>query len=1813
MKKFFLILLLLTTVMSFSDECEFCEEPTIQCSDESELCEEDDDIVSLNINEPTELYSDFSVSDTEGLVSKMIHNVVSPITGDLVLHEVDIALDGPEPIYLERLYNSSNNERNYYLGRGWTLLTYTSYLQTQKEFHMRLSNGSKISFDQVKYKKKPYFNLKKPKGFTNCSGGKISAQTNIKNLKIIPENGRVLFKRGLIIDGANRKFLIESDKNNCDRPYALTEVYNPNRTLRKHVYGKISIYNHKQNIVFSQLSYIENPNTKAAEKARTHGKGYKFPTRLSYSYVGSNQARTEYQFANYDSIHEVGFQEPFLQEVVRSDKPGQFYFYNDVNKISRIHKGFNRFLEVDYYKVGRNLVSTTLIDVVKDDIRCGKVSCLKAPVSHDLTPIPIYHMFYDTGITYTFDAYNRKTTYHFSENDQRISHVVRYLGKENHQPYISEEYHWGSKYTPDEGNILAKCWKDETGVAKKGVFFTYDERGNVLSERIYGNISGQCGAPVGVQNGYAVSNGCESFGKKCAYSGDGYNLLLTEQDDNGKLVSYYYLPKSNIVSAKLTFDPNGTIVQREYFFYDDNYLLKRKIVDDGCFEDPHNLTQCTYRKITDISPLMVYPVGKPAVQIDKYYDFKENVEKQLKRTVNTYNNRGYLTTQEVYDANDAHCYTLSWEYDSHGNVTKEVNALGQVIIRTFDINDNKTFEQGPRHDFYTAYTYDFMDRLVQTKEVHGNGFVFTNSYRYDYIGNLISSVDSFGNETTYKYDDLDRLSEKVSPPINNGLNQIVYPKECYHYDMFGNPVAIVNSKGLTSYISYNIHNKPVAKVNFDQTYERFVYNLDGTLFQSFDPKGIYTQYKRDCFGRVLLEQTFGPDGGLLNQKEYKYKGANLIFEKSDEMEVHYTYDGAQRLIAKLENDRLTTFAYDALSRLTHTYNWLSPLTAQVQVKVYNQGDQIVEERVEDLNGTIFVHKKYQYDFGGNQSVIQTGDYFQTILYDSKNVPIQITDGEQNTTYTTYELTHVPEVPFRYITTDPKGNKKVEYKDFLGHTRSVECYDLMGSITSKHDYCFDQLGNLTTTLDHFIVNGTTVQILKNTREYNERNELIKLTEGAESPEQRSVYYKYNQLGQLATVLKSNGKEIHHTYDFKGRLQSKSSVDEFCYEFTYDANDRIVSILDKVQNKLTTRLYDHLGRTTQETLQNGLTLSYAYDNLNRITKVTLPDGSFLDKTYDACYLRQVQRNGLSHTYDTYNQSGRLLSMTHALDSGSTTFAYNQNAQPKEMKHNKFSQNLSFDSLGNILEKAGHDEIGNYACNYTYNSLSQLTSEKGMADNTYAYDSMHNRIVQNGETCQFNQFSQIISTQESTFSYDLNGNLTKKVTPNKEITYEYDALDRLVKATVDGTVTTYTYDYFNRRMSKNDQLFFYEVDNEIGSYQNGAIQELRVLGCGRGAEIGASILMELKGKTYLPLHDLNGNIVALLNENGEVEESYRYDAYGNELEKIAGINPWHYSSKRIDPETGFIYFGARYYDPSLGRWITKDPLGYADGPNLYAYVHSRPVGSVDLYGLQEFVEFVGPPAPPEFEQKYLGHEKRTQSNPLTEKSNNSSESSKVTFLEGFEDKLMGGLRKSEMCMFEGPNGELTNKTLVVSPGIRTSYESVKARAKQISEESGGYNVYFLVNQTHGFIADLIECILGINFWGTEPSRILNDFLHQRALDNPDDQPMIIAHSQGCINARVALTALPREVNSRISVLAIAPAAYLSKDICKDVIHYRAELHHDLVPRFCFIDSMTADNVVTLKSHKDASFFDHSYESPTYKEVINKHLINFTDKGRL
>ena len=248
------------------------------------------------------------------------------------------------------------------------------------------------------------------------------------------------------------------------------------------------------------------------------------------------------------------------------------------------------------------------------------------------------------------------------------------------------------------------------------------------------------------------------------------------------------------------------------------------------------------------------------------------------------------------------------------------------------------------------------------------------------------------------------------------------------------------------------------------------------------------------------------------------------------------------------------------------------------------------------------------------------------------------------------------------------------------------------------------------------------------------------------------------------------------------------------------------------------------------------------------------------------------------------------------------------------------------------------------FEYDNLEQLSKE---GSSSYCFDSLGNPTEY-----EINNLNQIVSSPTEIFTYNAKGDLVQR----GDKSYKYDALGHLIEVITPDRKVTYSYDPLSRLASKqvNDEpieLIFYDQAFEIGKISiDGTFLELKVLGLGIKGDIGAAIALEIKEKLYVPLHDLQGNIIAIIDESGNVEETYSCNAFG---EEAAGsfINPWRFSSKRN--EEGLVFFGHRFYDPLIKRWITPDPQGFTDSRNLYLYVLNSPLNRLDQFGLEaEFI---------------------------------------------------------------------------------------------------------------------------------------------------------------------------------------------------------------------------------------------------------------------
>ena len=216
---------------------------------------------------------------------------------------------------------------------------------------------------------------------------------------------------------------------------------------------------------------------------------------------------------------------------------------------------------------------------------------------------------------------------------------------------------------------------------------------------------------------------------------------------------------------------------------------------------------------------------------------------------------------------------------------------------------------------------------------------------------------------------------------------------------------------------------------------------------------------------------------------------------------------------------------------------------------------------------------------------------------------------------------------------------------------------------------------------------------------------------------------------------------------------------------------------------------------------------------------------------------------------------------------------------------------------------------------------------------------------------------------YTYDANGNQIQKVRNEDGAawSYAYDAEDRLVNAVLadaSGTVfvaATYTYDLAGRRTSKevNGAVTRYEYDGlalvaEYDGHGNRTARWFYPPGA-----IDSPAAMERGGRLFLYVYDERGSVAAITDEAGNELQRYEYDAFGRvTLSQGQVANPFLFTGREYDPETGLYFYRARVYDPDTGRFLQQDPVFSL---NLYPYAGNDPVNNSDPLGLE--VEVIGP----------------------------------------------------------------------------------------------------------------------------------------------------------------------------------------------------------------------------------------------------------------
>jgi RHS repeat-associated protein len=314
--------------------------------------------------------------------------------------------------------------------------------------------------------------------------------------------------------------------------------------------------------------------------------------------------------------------------------------------------------------------------------------------------------------------------------------------------------------------------------------------------------------------------------------------------------------------------------------------------------------------------------------------------------------------------------------------------------------------------------------------------------------------------------------------------------------------------------------------------------------------------------------------------------------------------------------------------------------------------------------------------------------------------------------------------------------------------------------------------------------------------------------------------------------------------------------------------------------------------------------------------------------------------------------------------TTYSYDPASQVTQILHQLTATSTQINQAAYAYNPVGNrtsltDRRGTQA--FGYDNLDQLTSATHpllATPQSFAYDPVGNRTSSGSLT---NAGNQLTEDSQLIFEYDANGNQTKKTSKatNNFTVYSYDAENRLVKVEefAAGNPTplatsTYRYDSLGRRIEKmaNGQTkrYIYDGEDILLEYDGANVLQARYT---HGPGIDEPIAVTKSGSTFFYHQDGLGTVTDLTDSAGATAKSYNYDAYGTILDQTGTMEqPYTYTGRELDAETGLSYYRARYYDPARGRFLEKDPLGFVGaGINTYMYVRNNPAKFADPKGLE------------------------------------------------------------------------------------------------------------------------------------------------------------------------------------------------------------------------------------------------------------------------
>lgn len=1133
---------------------------------------------------------------------------------------------------------------------------------------------------------------------------------------------------------------------------------------------------------------------------------------------------------------------------------------------------------------------------------------------------------YGNAVTYEHDLRNRISqvqsadgrtlNYFYDETINRVTNITDWSSRS-----------WGYSYSTND-DLVRVTYPDGATITYEfddahHLTGVYDARSNRIGSLTYAENSGRAmsyseGSEVDYSFEYNAHSNyttkTDSMGREHGFAYNEYGNKVSKVDPAGNEMLFSWTADQQINSRT---DPRG---YPQYFEYDErgNVVL----VSNALGYVTRYTYETNYNQVTSITD----PLGNVAsnrydtwgsliwsrdargfvteYQYDSYGQLTNAIDANGNSSSMAYNEHGELLALTdplgrrviyAYDSRgnrltmtDARSNTWSYGYDIMGRLLASTNPLGQVTSCEYDANGNRIAVTDARTNT-TRFAYDEYNRLVAVTNALG---VQAGRMVYDIYGNVIATYDALGNVVSNTYDILNRLVT-ARDPLGNPIS--------FAYDENGNRTVAMDALTNTTRYAFDPLNRMTAMTNALGGVWRYHYDANHNLLAVSDANSHTSTNAYDA--RNMVTNSANPLG---HAYQYEYDGNGNIVERRDPngATLYYSYDAA---------NRLTNIAYPDGAALTFTHdengNVRSMSNRSETVRyAYDALNRVTNVLVVGLNKTIV----YEYDAVGNRAAMIDPDGARMEYeYDALNRLVELRDPETNTWSFSYDAVS------RMTNMVMANGVRATYQyDRASRLTNLVYRKSNTNILQSFAYTYDAVGN-----------PLRVKREDNLYELYEYDKTYQLTRvdydsaNTAGPGPKWTMYKYDPVGNRTNLV---NESITETY-------------------IYDAANRLLSVSSALS--AVSLQWDDNGNLTNKLVDGAQAEAYGWDYDNKMIEIRYADGMTNTFAYYPGGLR------LSKTLEgSIGINGRFespaVSKTNSTEvppSGWGWFSSTwQNAGITRQVKLSGEQALYFSSRGS-----------NSAYQGCYMHLPVVTGK------TYRFE-VHalNRADNSLSGDAYGQLSiewknelgeEVLRTWGPTWGPSLSTSTWTSVAVTGQAPSEA-VTARFVINSFDGNpagggtffVDDAIIEIVGEAPERTEQ-YFYDGQNLLQEYDGlGTLMAQYVYSLG----IDSLLARTAGGSQKYYLRDMIGSVTAITDTDENMVANFRYDAFGSVRRGWGGEdNPYLFTSRRLDQDSGLYYYRARYLGAQRGLFVSVDPI---IGGTRYDYVRNRPAAKADPLGL-------------------------------------------------------------------------------------------------------------------------------------------------------------------------------------------------------------------------------------------------------------------------